>query len=247
MIIFYIGLGIITAGIGTLAGSGGLISFPALILSGLPVQSVISTNKLANTVSSSTSLFSLIKKHDYPKRMFLMTGLYGLIGGLIGGVITSSIPTRLMTFIATILLLFAFLFTFKKSSPSDHSPFQKSNKSWYAFIFGIGAYNGAFGPGQGTVMMQMSSQRGFDYMTCIGLTRINTLSSSLGALVSYLLSGFIVWSAAIPFCAGAIIGGQLALLTAPKLSQRHVKWMLRGLTLLLLCQLAVQLVEEVTK
>ncbi len=171
-------------------------------------------------------------------------GFFGLLGGLLGGVITSSIPTKLMTLIAIILLLCAFMLTFKKKKLTETSSSQRTSKRWFAFVFGIGIYNGAFGPGQATMMMQVMAQRGFDYMTCIGLTRIVTLSSGLGALVSYLASGYMIWSAAIPFSIGAIIGGQLAILAAPYLSQQYIKWILRALTLLLIGQLALQLIKE---
>lgn len=57
-------LGFITTLLGTIAGSGGLISFPAMVLFGIPVQSTIAANKFNNTCSSLTSLTTLIKKYN---------------------------------------------------------------------------------------------------------------------------------------------------------------------------------------
>ena len=38
--------------IGTLAGGGGLITLPTMLLLGMPVHSAIGANKVANTVST---------------------------------------------------------------------------------------------------------------------------------------------------------------------------------------------------
>ena len=57
--IYFIGL--LATTVGTLAGGGGLISFPSMLLLGVPVHSAIGANKVSNTVSSFTSFWHLYR------------------------------------------------------------------------------------------------------------------------------------------------------------------------------------------
>ena len=50
--------GIFATTVGTLAGSGGFINFPIMILLGIPVHSAIAANKVSNTISSFSSFFA---------------------------------------------------------------------------------------------------------------------------------------------------------------------------------------------
>ena len=169
----------------------------------------------------------------------LKAGPVGFIAGVIGGVITSSIPDAIMKTIAIILLLLVFLFTFIKPKPNPHSN-EKSVKELYPIFFGMGVYNGAFGPGQGSILMHYLTRKGIDYLKVIGLTRANTLASGLGAVITYILSGYMDWSIAIALTAGGIIGGQIAVFIAPKMSKKFVRVMMRAIVFLLIIQLLAE-------
>ena len=47
----------------TLAGGGGLISLPALILSGVPPLAALGTNKLQGSMGTATATYILVKKN----------------------------------------------------------------------------------------------------------------------------------------------------------------------------------------
>ena len=47
----------------TLAGGGGLISIPALILSGIPPLAALGTNKLQGSMGTATATYILVKKN----------------------------------------------------------------------------------------------------------------------------------------------------------------------------------------
>lgn len=57
--LFFIGL--VANVLGTLAGGGGLISLPAMLLMGIPLHSAIGANKVSNTVSSLSSFIVIYK------------------------------------------------------------------------------------------------------------------------------------------------------------------------------------------
>ena len=59
--------------IDTLAGGGGLISIPALILSGVPPLTALGTNKLQGSMGTATATYMMIKnrriKWEHVKRV----------------------------------------------------------------------------------------------------------------------------------------------------------------------------------
>lgn len=55
----------------TLAGGGGLISIPALILSGIPPLAALGTNKLQGSMGTATATYILVKKKK--KLIYLKT------------------------------------------------------------------------------------------------------------------------------------------------------------------------------
>ena len=85
--------------LGTLAGGGGLITVPAMLLMGIPIHSVIGAGKISTTVSSfSTFMTVLLKKQITFKESFWIIPI-SLTGGFTGGFIatrlTESTCTRL--------------------------------------------------------------------------------------------------------------------------------------------------------
>lgn len=54
-------IGMLSAFIGTLAGGGGIITLPAMMLIGIPIQVGIATNKFSSGIASFTSIIYLLK------------------------------------------------------------------------------------------------------------------------------------------------------------------------------------------
>jgi uncharacterized membrane protein YfcA len=61
MLSFLLGAGFVAAFIDSVVGGGGLISMPALLMTGLPPSVVLGTNKLASICCSSTSSISFLR------------------------------------------------------------------------------------------------------------------------------------------------------------------------------------------
>jgi uncharacterized protein len=228
--------------IGTLSGSGGMINFPIMLLLGIPVHSAIAANKFANMFSSFSSFFVLLRKNDAKLKPYFLSGAVSLIGGISGGLIASAISRENLTIIALLLLSGALFLTFIKTkkdiSPENEVKQLPARK--YPFLFGIGAYDGMFGPGQGTMQMQLFLRNGFSYIRTVSFTRFNTFLSCTGAVVTYFLAGHYMWDVAIPLTIGSICGAQVAVKLAPKLKTKQVTILMRTVTVMLILQLIIQ-------
>ncbi|WP_040226114.1 sulfite exporter TauE/SafE family protein [Bhargavaea cecembensis] len=236
--LFFIGLVAVT--IGTLAGGGGLISLPAMLLIGIPVHAAVGASKISNTVSSlSTFMTVLLKKKISFKELYWIVPV-SLSGGLSGGFIANRLSDNTMLAIATVLLVVAFVFSFlSKGDFSGDAPL-KPDKFTMPSLFGIGVYDGLFGPGQATILLQIFGHLNISYIRAIGFVRVATFSSAFGAAIGYITSGNIIWPVAISLMLGSLAGARVGVHIAEKLDPRFVKPILRAVTLLLIVEIIVQ-------
>lgn len=228
--------------VGTLAGSGGLISFPAMLILGVPVHAAIAANKISTTAGSFSGFLSLIKKKEIAFSDLFQISPFALIGGAAGGLTASFLSDHLLKIIAVVLLIFAFVIGFIKPQRPDRDASHRLSKKIYALFFGTSVYNGAFGPGQGTILMQLLFYEGVPYLQTIGLKQISTFVSSAAAACIFISSGDMMWRIAIPLTLGSMAGVQAALIIANKLSKKLVNWFIRIATFLFIIQLAEQLI-----
>jgi uncharacterized protein len=241
LLVFLIGL--TGTFVGTLAGGGGLISMPALLTLGIPIHSVIATNKFSNTFSSFSSFYVLLKKKKIELKTVIFLAPIGLAGGITGSLITQSISEKVMTTLAFYLLLFALVLSFIKKPKENESNHPKIPVRLFPFIYGIGLYDGMFGPGQATLHMYTYLYNGFSFLKAMALTRFMTFISCLGAAGTYLLSGFIDWKIVFFLTSGSILGAQLSVRFADKLKSHQLQFILRSITVLLILQLGWNLIR----
>lgn len=232
-------IGVCATTVGTLAGGGGFISFPAMLILGMPVHSAIGANKVSNTISSFSSFFHLYKKKEISLKESFWIIPVSLGGGLSGGYIASKISGEHMYIIAIILLIFAFVTSFKgKGSFTGENPL-KMNRFSVPGLYGIGIYDGLFGPGQGTLMFYLFSYLKISYIRAVGLVRLATFSSCFGAAISYIAAGKIIWPLTIALLLGSLSGAQIGVRIAEKLKPQYVKPVLRVVTVLLIIHIVV--------
>lgn len=226
--------------VGTLAGSGGLIGMPSMVLLGVPVHSAIAAAKFSNIFSAFSSFIVLLKGGHITVATALKNAPVAIAGGFCGALLANAIPPKTMSFIAVILLTFALLLNIVRK-PQEKAEHPEENKEIISpYIFSIAIYDGMFGPGQGTIAMHMYLQKGFTYIKAIAFTRFQTFLSCFGAIFPFISAGNVDWQVTIYFAAGSILGAQTALKLLPKIAVSKLKILLHAVTILLIVQLFVQ-------
>lgn len=238
VILFFIGICATT--IGTLAGGGGLISLPTMLLLGIPVHSAIGANKVSNTVSSFSSFYHLYQKKEISLKESFWIIPVSIGGGVSGGFIASKISGENMYIVAITLLIFAFLTSFiGKGNFTGDEPL-KMNKISVPGLYSIGIYDGLFGPGQGTLMLYLFGYLNIAYIRAVGLVRLATFSSCFGAAITYIATGKIIWSVTFALLLGSVTGAQIGVRIAKKLKPQFVKPILRLVTIALIVQIFIE-------
>ncbi|MBD8068477.1 sulfite exporter TauE/SafE family protein [Bacillus sp. PS06] len=233
-------IGFVGTFIGTMAGGGGLVSLPAMLLLGIPIHTAIASNKFSNVFSSFSSFIILLREKQINIKGALMIAPFSLLGGISGGLIASYLSEQIMTIIAIILLSFALILNMLKSLPEEKTHRNIPYKV-YPYLYGIGVYDGMFGPGQGTLLMHTFLRHGFSYLSAIAFSRFQTFLSCFGAISMYLLSGHFQLQYALWLTLGSVLGAQVSIRVAKKLKKSYLTMILRIVTLLLILQLIIRI------
>jgi len=196
----------------TLAGGGGLISLPALILSGVPPLAALGTNKLQGSMGTATASYMMLKnkKINWDNVKFLM--LTAFIGAALGTVAVQFINTDVLTFVIPIVLLFIAIYFLISPKPTKTQGKPKvSNQKYKNIIIPfIGYYDGMFGPGTGSFFaLSGVSCRGHDLITSTAIAKPLNFATNIASLIVFLFAGQIVWVIGISMMLGQVLGAWL--------------------------------------
>jgi uncharacterized protein len=237
VILFFIGICATT--LGTLAGGGGLISLPAMLILGIPVHSAIGANKVSNTFSSFSSFYHLYKKKEISLKESCWVIPVSIVGGISGGFIASQLSAEKMYLVAISLLIFAFITSFIGKGQFSGQQSLKMNKVSVSGLYSIGIYDGLFGPGQGTFMFYLFGYLNIAYIRAVGLVRLATFSSCFGAAIAYIGTGKIIWPVTLALLLGSLTGAQIGVRIAQRMKPKYVKPILRLVTVALIFQIFI--------
>ncbi len=207
--LFLFCIAIVAGFIDTLAGGGGIISLPALIMSGIPPLMALGTNKLQGSMGTATATFMMLHKRRVAWEDVKMLMLSAFIGSTMGTVAVQFINTEALTFIIpAILLLIAIYFLFSQNYAAKSSEAKVSAGIYTRFIVPvIGWYDGMFGPGTGSFFaMAGVSLRGQGLIPATAVAKTLNFSTNIASLFVFLAAGKVVWTVGLLMMAGQMIG-----------------------------------------
>ena len=213
--------------IDSIAGGGGLISLPAYLSLGIPPHFVLGTNKFSSSCGTSFATFRYFRHGSIEPRVAVFSVLGALIGSPVGAKLALLLDERYLKILLIALLpaiaVFVFLRkNFGHSDTSDRWSAAQISLLSGAIGLAIGTYDGFFGPGTGTfLLLAFTGIVGLPLIKASGNAKIVNLSSNIGALVAFLLSGKVIISlgavAAVFNIAGNWIGSGLAIKRGAKI------------------------------
>lgn len=212
-LLFVLFLVAIAAGfIDTLAGGGGLITMPALMISGIPPLAVLGTNKLQGSVGTATSTYMMLKhkRMSWHNIKYLM--LLAFVGSAMGAIVVQFINVDVLSFIIPIVLLFIVLYFIisPMSKKGGSTPRLSERKYKYIVIPAVGWYDGMFGPGAGSFFaLANNSCRGHCLIDSTAIAKALNCSTNIAALIIFIAAGQLVWLLGFAMMAGQIIGAWL--------------------------------------
>lgn len=225
--------------IDSIAGGGGLIATPAYMLAGLPMHSVLGTNKAMSMFGTSVAAWKYIKSGNINWHAAIVAAAGSFAGSALGSQIALRINAdTLKTIFVFILPVVAIFVLFgKKKNDNDSSAMLTGFKlNLVAFLVGAvtGAYDGLIGPGAGTFMIiGFNMFVGLDYIKSGGCAKVVNVASNVSAFISFVTAGQVIWAIAIPAAvfsmAGNLLGSTYAIKHGSKLVKKVMVVVLIGI------------------
>lgn len=215
-IIIFIITGFVAGYIDAIAGGGGMIQVPVLLLSGIPPIFVLASNKMASLFGTlmASIKYALSKKISY--KVVVIAILPCLIASYIGSSLVMYLSDEIIQWAILLSIPVALLFLLKKSNTIKEEDVKLSKKSIILSTAPIGFYDGLLGPGTGTYMtISMKKFLHLPYLISTASTKPLNLATNVGSAIAFLFAGKIIWMVAIPMAianvAGSYVGSHYAI------------------------------------
>ncbi|MFD1625907.1 sulfite exporter TauE/SafE family protein [Azospirillum griseum] len=193
------------------AGGGSFLTFPALILAGVPPLNANATSTVAVAPGALASAYGYRRELGKIKEVHLPSFLgVSLIGGLIGALALLWTPERTFEAIVPWLLLFAtVLFAF---GPKVSAWIRRTVTVGYSSVlvtqFFIAVYGGYFGGGIGILILATLGVFGLtDLHAMNGLKTLVSGCLNAVAVIAFVFGGAVYWTEALIMLVAAVAGG----------------------------------------
>lgn len=193
----------------TLAGGGGLITIPALVVSGVPPLAALGTNKLQSSFGSGTSSFLLFKRKKIYWQELRPMMIAAFIGSVAGTVIVQFIDAKVLGFIIPlVLIIIAAYFIIAPYLKLDSTEPRMSAKLYQKTVLPvIGIYDGMFGPGTGSFLAVAGvSLRGLELIKATAIAKPLNFATNIASLIVFVFAGQIMWLAGFTMIIGQMLG-----------------------------------------
>jgi hypothetical protein len=210
--------------IDSIAGGGGLITVPALMLAGVPPVNALATNKVQGAFGSGMAAFTYARHGHIDLRSQARPALASFLAAVAGSSLVPFIPTDALRLILPVILVGIALFFALKPGLSDFDRAQRMTPATYGLTLVplIGFYDGLVGPGTGAFfMLGFVLLAGYGVLKATANTKLLNFASNIGSLVAFSLAGAPLWGLGVVMglaqAAGAQIGSRLAMRNGARL------------------------------
>lgn len=207
-----------------IAGGGGLITVPVLLLSGAPPVVALATNKLQGTFGAATATLAYARAGQVRLADQWSMALVAAGAGAAGALIAHQVPADVLRLIMPVVLVAIAAFFALKPGLTDADRVQRMAPGLFTVtaVPLIAAYDGFFGPGTGSFfMLAFVMLAGFGVLKATAHTKLLNFASNLGSLVVFALGGALWWklglAMAVAQVAGAALGARLAMRVGARL------------------------------
>lgn len=192
-----------------IAGGGSFLSFPALILAGVPSIPANATNNTAMWVGmlgGARAYWPDVVPHK--RMLYVMLGI-SIVGALLGATLLLLTPPEAFDRLIPWLLLFATLAF--AVSPYLTKPAQgEPTHQWWQYVaqFAVAVYGGYFTAGIGILMLALLAFSGLPTFNATnGMKNVLSVAINGFAIIPFAIARVIDWRYAIPMAIVALIGG----------------------------------------
>lgn len=234
------GVGLLAALVGTAGGITTLVSYPALLVLGIPPFAANAANIVAAVACWPGSAFASRRELAGHRRWVLQWSIVAAAGGTVGTVLLLTTPPGVFVEVVPWLVLTGALLLFAQPWLSARRSPGSRGRAWLLPV-GLAAasvYNGYFGAGSGIMILALLLLT-LDVRLPIANARKNMLvgAASPASTLVLALYGPVPWATVAPLAAGMFVGSLLGPVVARRLPANIVRVTAAALGVVLAAQL----------
>lgn len=227
----------------SIAGGGGLITIPALLLAGFSPVEALGTNKLQGMFGSGSATIHYASKGHVDLRRQLPSALLALAGSAVGALLATIVPGDLLRALLPLVLIAIALYFALKPNMNDVDRTERLSP----FLFGvtlvpaIGFYDGLFGPGAGSFyMLAFVALAGYGVLKATAHTKLLNFASNIGGFIVFAAVGVVYWKIGLMMGVAQFLGARVGASLAMRVGARLIK----PLLVIVCLALAVKLLAD---
>lgn len=240
-------VGLLAGWVDTLAGGGGLITLPALLLAGVPPLAALATNKAQGFVGTMTATLMLALKGHLRIVRLLPLVCAAAIGSMLGTWLIQRVDTSWLHWgIPFLLIAVAGYFLASPQVGKQETTARQSERTYgLTAVPLIGFYDGAIGPGAGSFFAASGVLlRGQTLLQATIRAKLFNFTTNICSMALFAAAGQIVWIVAMAMMAGQLCGAMLASRTMLNGGERLIRPLVIVMCVLMSCSQVYKLLSQ---
>lgn len=210
-----------------IAGGGSAISFPLLVLVGLPPVAANASNAVGLVPGAVAASWSYRGELRRARGWTLWLAVPSVVGSAVGAWLLIRLPADWFGSVAPWLVLFAALSVALEPLARRWVGAGATGRRGVGFLawFAVALYGGYFGAGMGMLMLTTLGLVGIhDLQHANGLKNLLSIAVKGPAVLYFIALGLPVWPATLALMAGAIAGGWVTGHLIQKVDAGRLRW-----------------------
>ena len=215
--------------IDAIAGGGGLITMPVLLLSGVPPHQALACNKVSACLGTCIAIGNFARSGLVHWHMVMLGIGFSLSGSLLGTQLALQFAPDTLAKILIAMLPVGLCSVI--ISHHERKQAAETYTGWPLFLrlflicLTLGVYDGFFGPGTGSfLILALHFFLHLNLMESSATSKFFNLASNLSSMALFCLNGVIIWPLAVPMaiccCLGNWLGSRMVICRGAKAVQR---------------------------
>ena len=203
--------------IDAIAGGGGLLALPTILLAGADPVTALATNKLQGMFGTASAALSYARAGQVSPRAQAGPALLAALAAGLGALLASRLPADAIRVALPVLLIGVALYFGLGQGLNDEDRAERVGPRAFglSFVPAMAFYDGVLGPGTGSFLMAgFVGLRGYGLLKATAHVKLLNWASNVGALAVFALVAQPWWLTGLLMGAaqagGALVGARLA-------------------------------------
>ena len=217
--------------IDAVAGGGGIIQLPALLIGlppSTPVATVSGTNKLSSIAGTAVASGRYLRKVRVHWPTALVVVGCGFIGSAIGARLVQLVPRTVFTPLIVVVVAVIGIYAWRRPQLGQANKDKLRTRTYWSLALALGLvaglWDGMVGPGTGVLLaVGFAAVLGYAFLEATTMAKLANLATNLAALIVLGRAGHVLWGLGACMAACNLIGGALGSGMAIRFGNRFIR------------------------